>query len=99
MGEAEGVASKVAVKVPVRAVASALFCQALPAVTHTGALTVKVIVVACVKLALVPAMVSGYVPAGVELVVETLNVEEPEPPLIEVGVNVPEAPAGTLLTL
>jgi len=62
-------------------------------------LTTSVTVVACVKPALVPATVSEYAPAGVELVVETLNVEEPDPPLIEVGLNVPEAPAGNPLTL
>jgi hypothetical protein len=39
------------------------------------------------------------VPAGVVLEVETLRVEEPEPPLIDAGLKVPMAPAGSPLTL
>ena len=39
------------------------------------------------------------VPVWVEAAVETFSVEEPEPPLIEVGLNVPVAPLGSPVTL
>jgi hypothetical protein len=44
-------------------------------------------------------MVSLELPGGVELVVETLKVELPVPPLMEVGLKVPVAPVGKPLTL
>jgi hypothetical protein len=44
-------------------------------------------------------MVSVELPTGVEVVVETLSVEDPEPPVIEVGLNVHVAPVGHPLTL
>jgi len=52
----------------------------------------------CVRLPLVPVMVSVYVPATAELLVDTLSVDEPEP-LTEVGLNVVVTPVGTPLTL
>ena len=39
------------------------------------------------------------VPVGDEAEVEKLSVEEPEPPLMEVGLNVPVAPLGSPVTL
>ena len=60
--------------------------------------TTKLTVAVCVKLPLVPVMVSVYVPAAVVLAVETLNVEEPEP-VTEAGFNVAVTPAGAPLTL
>jgi len=64
-------------------------------------LTTSVTVVEWVKLGLelVPVIVRVKAPVGVEADVETLNVEEPEPPLIEVGLKVPEAPLGNPVTL
>jgi len=64
-------------------------------------LTTSVTVVECVKLGLelVPVIVRVKAPVGVEADVETLSVEEPEPPLIEVGLKVPEAPLGNPVTL
>ena len=38
-------------------------------------------------------------PAGVEAEVDTLSVEEPEPPLIELGLKLALAPLGNPLTL
>ena len=52
-----------------------------------GTVTCKDTLAVCDRLPLVPVIVSVYVPAAVELVVETLNVEEPEP-VTEVGFNV-----------
>ncbi|MGH9208426.1 MAG: hypothetical protein ACRD1G_18045, partial [Acidimicrobiales bacterium] len=69
------------------------------AIETATTVTVRVTVVVWLKLPLVPVMVSVEVPAGVELVVETLSVELPEPPLIEVGLKVPVAPVGKPLTL
>src|SRR5579859_1927733 len=51
----------------------------------------------CVRLPLVPVMVSVYVPAGVELLVETLSVDVPAP-LIEAGLKLAVAPEGKPLT-
>lgn len=61
-------------------------------------LTVRLTVVACDKLPLVPVMVNVYVFAGVELLVETLRVDDPGA-LMEVGLKVPAAPVGNPLTL
>ena len=57
-----------------------------------------VTVVECESVPLAPAMVTVYVPAGVELEVVMLKVDEPEP-VIEAGLNVALAPAGSPLTL
>src|SRR5579859_755985 len=65
-------------------------------VPPTG-LTTSVTEAECDKLPLVPLMVSVYVPAAVELLVETLSVDVPAP-LTEAGVKVAVAPAGTPLT-
>ena len=37
-------------------------------------------------------------PGGVEVVVATFSVEDPDPPLIEAGVKLPVAPEGKPLT-
>src|SRR5713101_3637670 len=60
--------------------------------------TCRVTLAVCVRLPPVPVIVSVYVPAAVALVVETFNVEEPEP-VTEVGFNVAVTPAGAPLTL
>src|SRR5579859_5102423 len=52
----------------------------------------------CVRLPLVPVMVSVYVPATAELLVDTLRVDEPEP-LTAVGFSEAVTPVGTPLTL
>jgi len=99
MDEAEGVASKVAVNVPVWE-AMAVFCHVAPAVTQTGAIgfTTNVTPAVCVRLPLVPVIVREKVPATVEAEVEMLKVELPEP-VTEVGLKAPEAPAGSPLTV
>jgi hypothetical protein len=61
--------------------------------------TVSIASATCVTLSLVPVMVRMYVPAAVELLVETDKVEEPEPPLIDDGLNDPLAPEGNPLIL
>jgi hypothetical protein len=61
--------------------------------------TTSVTVAECVKLPLVPVMVSGNEPVGVVLAVARVSVELPDPPLIDVGLNVPVAPVGNPLTL
>ena len=60
MDEAEGVASKVAVNVPVGE-AMAVFCHAAPAVTQTATtgFTTNVTPAVCVRPLLVPVIVSG----------------------------------------
>ena len=63
-----------------------------------AAFTIRVTVVECVSVPLVPVMVRVYVPAGVVLLVVTERVEEPEA-VIEVGLKEPVAPAGSPLTL
>ncbi len=52
----------------------------------------------CVRLPLVPVMVSVEEPTGVVLLVVTVSVELPEPVTL-VGEKVPTAPAGNPLTL
>jgi len=61
-------------------------------------LTTKPTVKEWVRLPLVPVIVRLYVPATVELDVFTVNVEEPLPPVTELGLNVPVAPPGSPLT-
>jgi hypothetical protein len=60
--------------------------------------TTRVIVAECVKLPLVPVIVSGYVPVGVVDAVETVSVEFPEPPT-DIGLKLAVAPVGSPLTL
>jgi len=60
-------------------------------------LTTKVTVALWLKEPLVPVRVSGYDPAGVEVEVVTVRVEEPEP-VTEVGLNTPVVPEGSPLT-
>jgi len=64
-----------------------------------GILTTSVTVVECVRLPLAPVTVKVYVPAGTELEAATFKVEEPEPPLMEVGLKVAVAPAGNPVML
>src|SRR5262249_43834659 len=96
MGEAEGVASKVAVKVPF-CVRNAVFCHALPAVTHPVVIT-KVTVVLWLRLPLAPMTVNRYVPGRVTAEVDTASVEDPDPPT-EAGLKLAVAPGGSPLTL
>ena len=56
-------------------------------------LTVRVNVVVCVALVPVPVIVTGNVPAGVEVAVVSVSVEEP-PEVTDVGLNEAAAPAG-----
>ena len=65
-------------------------------VLFTG-LTTSVTVAECVRLPLVPVIVSGYVPAAA-VPVATVSVEVPDA-VTEAGLNVAVAPAGTPLTL
>src|SRR5260370_34722612 len=91
-----GVASKVAVNVPV--------CEANAVLTHpppptalgqvlTTGLTTSVTLVVRERLPLAPVIVNVKVPVEAELVVETLSVEVPEP-LTEVGLRLAATPAG-----
>jgi hypothetical protein len=64
-----------------------------------GPCTTKVTAVAATTVPNVPVTVSEYVPGGVVLEVVTFSNDEPEPPAMDVGVKVPEAPAGSPLTL
>lgn len=64
-----------------------------------GGVTVKVTVVELDRVPLTPLMVSVYVPAAVEVEVETVSVDEPEAPVMEGGLNVGVAPDGNPLTL
>jgi len=59
---------------------------------------VRLTVLECVRLPLVPVMVRVNVPVDAVFVVEMLNVDDPEL-LTEIGLNVALAPAGTPLTL
>src|SRR5260370_34228998 len=99
MGEVEelpeGVASNCTVKVPVWA-GIAVFCQVVPEVKHCEAtgLTTSVTVAVCVKLPLVPVMVSIGLPVVVELLAEMASVEAPQP-ITEPGLKVACAPART----
>src|SRR5438477_284237 len=61
-------------------------------------LMVRFTVLECVRLPLVPVMVSVNVPVDAVLRVETLIVDEPEP-LSDVGLKLAVAPAGNPLTL
>jgi hypothetical protein len=58
-----------------------------------GVVTTRLTVVGWFRLPLTPVMVSVDVPAGVELNVLIVKVEDPDP-VIVVGLNVPLAPAG-----
>ncbi len=66
-----------------------------------GTLTVSVTLTECVGLPLlsVPVMVTVYAPAGVELVVLMVRVDDPEPPPIEAGLKLAVAPEGKPLAL
>ena len=61
-------------------------------------MTTSVTVVLCVKLPLLPVMVRVYVPAGVDVVVVTVMVEEPDPATDD-GPNDALAPNGRPLAL
>src|SRR3982751_2622565 len=61
-------------------------------------LTVRLTVVLCTNVPLVPVMVSVYVPAVVLVALVTVNVEVPEV-VMEAGLKLPLAPAGNPLTL
>ena len=62
-----------------------------------AAFTTSVTLVLWLRLPLVPVMVKGYVPAGVEQPVEIVSVEDPDP-LIEAGLKLDVAPLGKPLT-
>ena len=59
----------------------------------------SVTVVLCVRLPLVPVMIRVYVPGKAAREGATVSVEEPEPPLIELGLKLPVAPVGKPITL
>jgi hypothetical protein len=63
-----------------------------------GGVTVRAIVVVCLKVPDVPVIVRVNVPVGVVLAVVTVIVEEPEP-VTEVGLKVALAPDGSPLAL
>jgi hypothetical protein len=58
-----------------------------------------VAVALCVTVLLVPVIVRVEEPRAVPLVVVTVSVELPDPPLMVAGTKVPVAPAGNPLTL
>lgn len=60
--------------------------------------TTSVTIVEWVRLLLVPVIAREYVPVGVELVL-MVSVDEPDPPLTEVGLKLAVAPVGSPLTL
>src|SRR5579859_782493 len=100
-GAIEGVASKVAVNVPVSVTPIGVSCHApsAGASTQAGAtgFTTSVTVAEWVKLLFtesVPEIVIVYVPIGVELEVVIFSVDEPEPPLMEADVKLAVTPAG-----
>ena len=59
--------------------------------------TIRLVPVVCVRLPLVPVIVSGKVPVGEFAGVETVSVDVPDPVTVG-GLNVPVAPAGNPLT-
>ena len=63
----------------------------------TGAVTTSVTFVLLVSEPLVPLTVTVYVPVGVEVVVATASVDDPEP-VTDVGVNDAVAPVGKPMT-
>jgi hypothetical protein len=92
---AEGVASNCVVKVPFWD-ANGAFCHGPPwvAVTHPlPVLTARVTTAECVTLPLVPVMVRLELPAGVEVVVLTVSVDDPEL-LTDAGLKLAVVPAG-----
>src|SRR5260370_42527077 len=90
----EGVASKVTVKLAVW-LGKAVFCHVVPDVRHCVAMgfTTSVTIAVCVRLPLVPVMVTFELPAGVLLLVATVSFDVPAP-LTDAGVKVAVAPAG-----
>jgi len=63
-----------------------------------GPVTTSVTVVLCVRLPLLPVMISVYVPGGVEALVVTVIVEEPLVVIVP-GLNEADAPMGKPLAL
>jgi hypothetical protein len=64
-----------------------------------AALTTRVTDAEWLRLPLLAVIVRVKVPAGVDLLVLTVSVDEPEPPLIEAGLKLPVAPEGSPETL
>ena len=97
--DTEGVASKVAVKVPLCEGKAELFQTPLAVAVEqtTAGFTCRLTVLLWLRLPLAPVMVSVYVAAGVVLAVAQLTVEDPEPPLIAGALQL--APLGTPLTV
>ena len=61
--------------------------------------TTRVIIAWLERLPLVPVTVTVYVPAGVALAeVETVSIDEPDPPLTDAGAKLALAPAGNPAT-
>ena len=56
-------------------------------------------IVEWVRVGLVPVIVTEYVPVGVEPLVCIVSVDEPDPPLTEVGLKLAVAPLGNPLAL
>jgi hypothetical protein len=64
-----------------------------------GAVTTSATVVEWTNAPSAPVIVKVYVPAGVAVVVLTVRVELPEPPVIDEGTKLALAPVGNPLTL
>ena len=73
----------------------AIFC---PAAQVLAAVTVRLNDALCDPVAAVPVTVIAYVPAGVELEVAIVNVDD-DPDVTDVGENDAVAPAGSPLEL
>jgi hypothetical protein len=76
-----------------------LFAVTVTAVGPLVEVTVNATEAVCVSDPLVPVTVNVEVAAGVELAVVTVIVDVPEPPLIEAGLKLAEAPEGKPLAL
>jgi len=60
---------------------------------------VRIVTAVWLRLPLVPVIVSVKLPFGVFVEVATVSLEDPEPPLIDVGVKVAVASDGSPVTL
>src|SRR5215471_577984 len=100
MGEIDGVASNWAVKLPVWVGKTVLTQGPLADAVAQGAaaMTCRLVLALWLRLPLVPIMVIGKVPTGVDAEVETVRVELPEP-VTDAGVNLAVTPAGRLPVL
>ena len=94
IGATEGVASKLAVNVPVSVTPIGVSCHAPSAEASAQAeLMVKLTVAECARLPFVPVIVKVNVPVAAVLDAAQVNVEEPEA-VIAVGLKLQVTPAG-----